>query len=178
MTNARWIGSSRASACALGAVLGAWVPSCGEKGPNDAGPPNHPPLVVSATPPLWSLVPGMSEGDQIFKLRIADNDSWDILEVRWMANYPPVTSDTRLLGTSATPGGYSQPRLEASPVVDCVFSRLPSDLKEHRIVAIISDRPFLRPGDATYDPLQPYESVPPDGNRITVGWILQKECPP
>lgn len=164
-------------ACALAAIVGACAPGCAGRAP-DPNPGNDPPVVVSATPPVWSLVPAQADGEQTFTLTLADNDPLDTLQVRWMANYPPATFDTRVLGTATLPGGGSITRMSVTQVVDCTFSALPAGLKEHRIVAIISDRPFLMPGQEGFSIISPYESIPPEANELTVGWLLQKECTP
>jgi hypothetical protein len=129
---------------------------------------NYPPTVVSADPPLGSIVTQKS----MFSLVLRDPNVNDDLFVRWEADFPPFNPNlTRGLNGSGTtiphPTGGLQV-VDTSVIVDCQANALATSIPQHQIMAIVADRPFLPGGDLDSS----------DGNVLKASWTLNLECMP
>ena len=83
---------------------------------------------------------------QTFKVQVADPNPGDTLYVRWVSDYPPFTQAASLLLKEMTLPPQGTPATEIKydtslPNSMACLQLLPG--LEHRLVVIVSDRPFL-----------------------------------
>lgn len=135
---------------------------------------NYPPFVVNSTPGQGDIfTEGGASGREI-AVTLSDHNVHDQLHIRWFVNYPGTGPSSKQLRNDILPGGATPERSPVRIRPDCGFSGL--ERGQHRLVMSVADRPYL---DALLGnivpPEAPFDSVPPDGNRIRVVWILN--CP-
>jgi hypothetical protein len=121
--------------------------------------------VVTAT-----MVPTM------FRVTVSDPNLNDDLHVRWIADYPPFSANSRrLLDRDIPPSNAATPQsTDVSITIDCLTSTLALGLTQHQIMVFIADRDFL-PGDN--QPLdRKLTALPDTAGHAEAHWILNLEC--
>lgn len=144
-------------------------------GPEFEDLPNFPPVIVNADPPVGSVVTAPIDPTalQAFRVTLLDRNLADTLYVRWLVDYPPINSNSRLLEESSTPAPSS--KVERDPVSlqpKCRF--LPLGITQHQVLLAVSDRDWLPFSDAPAT--LPYTGVPASANVTFAAWTLNIEC--
>jgi hypothetical protein len=134
---------------------------------------NYAPDIVSASPLQGSVVSTLT-----FEITVTDPNVSDTLWIRWIGEYPPVSSDSRLLAPdiAVPPFNGQAPFSSQSITIDCLSSPL-AKLPQHPIMALVSDRPFLpRDSDAGLETLL-IGSSSPVAKTAEAHWVLNLTCP-
>jgi hypothetical protein len=138
---------------------------------------NYAPFFQDSFPPLGSRVTAAPDKTTMFGLTISDPNLGDDLHVRFISDYPPFTSNTRVLEPDLViphlAGGMPLSQ-SVSEIIGCKRSAL-SNLPSHQIMAIVADRGFLEspPAPAATD----LGLLPSGGLKAVAVWILDQECP-
>lgn len=149
--------------CALGGCVLPLAPEFQEE-------QNLPPVVVDVSPPEGITV---LDPDAVFEALVQDPNENDTLYARWLIDYPPYDpAISRLSELSPLPNAE---RIAFRP--DCIFNAIsPTVTGYHRLMLVVSDRPFIRrqgdqaPSDNVFD------ETPADANVIRLTWYFQKTC--
>jgi hypothetical protein len=156
--------------------------------------PNYPPYFTGYDP--YIETPNIP---QLFKVRVIDPNPGDTLYVRWVSDYPPfVQGVSKLLTDGVTLPPIPPPKgsntsgvaavgdraaeYDAGPKATgpaCGDFRQGAPGADHKLVVIISDRPFLSP-DVFTNRMDRYNVVSGDPNftvpPIVAAWTVQG-CP-
>jgi hypothetical protein len=128
---------------------------------------NLPPYLVSATPPVGTLFSGENP---MFSLTVQDPNPPDTFYVRWLIDYPPRDVTTRQLARE-----YEKPSnpttIEYEP--NCILDQLSTTNPRHRLMVLVSDRPFLAPEAA---PDRPFEVTAAGTYPLRAVWLFDKRC--
>ena len=138
---------------------------------------NTPPIIRLSDPPLGEIVAGMTTPTQSFSVTVTDQNGGDTLYVRWMADYPPYSSEvTRLLvDHTILPSPDGTPLVTDDAImVNCALSNLSPTVARHQVFVIVADRPFEDPATTTPND---YALVPSPGIPVTGTWIWEHQCP-
>ncbi|MBC8132386.1 MAG: hypothetical protein H7X95_05340 [Deltaproteobacteria bacterium] len=171
------------------AYLGCVVPIAPDF-QNPPSAPNHYPY-FSNTEPIQertvTIPPGTAGGAFPFVASVGDQNLGDTLYVRWVADYPPFAPNiSKVLSDSqdgvglpippSTPPGELRPDI---PLQLRCESFAPG-MQQHRLVVIVSDRPFLKAGtfsgDLRYNRVETRADQSPVTYPIMAGWNVI--CPP
>lgn len=132
---------------------------------------NYPPSIAEADPPVGSILGGADGGSRVeVTVRLADQNTQDVLYLRWIIDYPPYSSDTLLARETIKPGGNAIERTPESFAPDCGADGLSRTVSDHRLLLAVSDRPF------TDDPTQPDQVSAPDNYRVEAVWPFVLNC--
>jgi hypothetical protein len=128
-----------------------------------------PPFVVSSRPAVGSMV---RDSEAVFEVEFQDPNSTDDLYVRWVIDFPPFTENlSRTIDYNPQknrgPGQINRHRVAFSP--SCVSHLISPAVSQHRLMLLISDRPFEEPAPAP-------DKVPTDAHLLRVVWMFDKEC--
>lgn len=155
-----WLAWIAVSSLAPGCV----VPLAPEfEDPPKAG--NSPPYLVKSVP-----LPETSQmADVDFYVTVMDPNPRDRLYVRWVSDYPPYQQSTSKLLESR--------EITSSPMGSSVMYQVPTNCENfksipnppHRLVVIISDRPFVNPDIAENSEFR-YNATETKTNPLMVGW--------
>lgn len=126
-------------------------------------------LLVSDPQPLETLsATGM---ERFIRVTLADDNAGDELFLRWMIDWPPAGQLQRLARQDRLPpsteGKPERPEDVFQP--DCLEHNIASGLKQHKVLLIVSDRP--------YKSFDPFDDAPSDAKVLKIGWLLNLECP-
>jgi hypothetical protein len=132
--------------------------------------PNLSPFVVSASPPIGSVVPANQE----LRVLLADPNEGDILFARWIVNYPPFSANSRFSNEDRIPrsASGSQVRDRYTSFVPQCFRDLAQGIENHRVMLVISDRPFEGTSSAEF----PFDAVSDDAHALRVTWTVAQLC--
>jgi hypothetical protein len=132
---------------------------------------NFDPTFVVTEPKVGAAVTKAS-----FRVTVTDPNVGDDLYVRWIANFPPASGDTRAIkddfkrhSNDGTPL-FAEFSIEPECIRDLV-----ANLPSHRVMVVISDRPFLglmQPGSPDID----YARIAPNAGRLIGTWTLDQLC--
>ena len=134
---------------------------------------NFSPIITDSLPPLGSIVTKVGNVTPMFRVTISDPNLGDDLHVRWLADYPPASSNTRTIQEDLTiphPVNGQPLHQDVSVPVDCALETL-APIAQHQVEVVVADRPFpLQPtgGDLT--------SVPLPGLSVVGSWTLILNC--
>ena len=134
---------------------------------------NAHPFVVRADPLIGSEV--MSE-DAVFVVTIQDPNPGDTLYARWLIDYPrfdaAVSREARTDSLPPTPEPPNEQLLRFQP--DCTEHNISQVGSEHRLLLVVSDRPFIQ----ETDPRLPnfLDSTPTSAGVIRSSWRFRKTC--
>jgi hypothetical protein len=139
-----------------------------------------PPAAQNFAPQIVDTVPinGSPVSTTTFRVVFTDPNIADTLWVRWIADFPPHTTNSRLLierqfPPSQTQTGVPLPQ-EDEFTVGCVTHSL-AKTAQHQIMAIVADRQFRSPEEQI--PLdRRLSAVPPDALTNEAHWILNLDC--
>jgi hypothetical protein len=138
---------------------------------------NYAPVITDSEPAIGSRVVGTPGALTTFSVTVSDPNLGDDLHVRWIVDFPPFTTNTRVLQEDFpvphTQNGTQQ-QTTAPQRIGCAESTL-SVLPSHQVMAIVADRGFL----PSLPPPAPIDlgRLPPDGLKTVAVWILDLECP-
>lgn len=128
---------------------------------------NLPPYLISASPSVGTL----SGENPTFTITVQDPNPADTFYVRWLIDYPPYDSNTKQLADN-----YPKP---SNPAIidftpDCVLHSISNTVMRHRLMVVVSDRPFLPPKSAPPD--RPYDVTVEGSYPLRVVWLFNLEC--
>jgi len=130
--------------------------------------PNLPPYLVSTDPPQATVT---MVKDPKFFATVQDPNENDTLYVRWLIDYPPYDSTTTVKQRAEDYTRANHSTLMFEP--NCINHGLTGSAV-HRLMLLVSDRPFLPPESA---PDRPYEVTQPGTYPLRAFWSFFKECP-
>ena len=132
---------------------------------------NVPPSIVSAYPPVGSVLANDSEaGTQAsVQVNLADQNSADTLYVRWIIDYPPYVDGTSRIAFPQRLLGGSVERIPIAFAPSC--SDIVHDLASHRLLLAVSDRDFAKDngGAGRLD-------LPSTGYLLEASWTFTLQC--
>jgi|GEM_PF-1937723 hypothetical protein len=164
------ISSRTLSICAL-LLMSACVLPIGPDFQDPLSSPNYAPYFVDTLPVAGSIVTATDTVPQ-FRVTVQDPNVGDDLEVRWIADYPPFTENTRVILTTPLPHpGVPQPQ-DATVTPNCTLDSL-AKIPSHQLYVVVADRPFLDP--VAGKPVD-VEALPPDGRKDSRSWTLNLDC--
>jgi hypothetical protein len=159
------------------ALLGCVVPIGPEWSDPDS---NYPPSISFADPAVGAVLSqgydgGLSGGGAPMAVRVdlADQNTGDVLYVRWIVDYPPYSADTFVALLNTKPGGSSVLRTPEIFAPDC--AHVSHAVSSHRLMLAVSDRPF--PKDQLSPDLDWPDAVPEGQYRIEAIWPFELTCP-
>jgi hypothetical protein len=151
-------------------------------GPEFQDPPaaaNYAPQILDSEPPLGSIVMGTSMTAPLFRVSVSDPNVGDDLHVRFLADYPPNTSNTRNLTPPdrVVPHRSDGMRLieDVSVTPKCSTFNLAS-IPVHQIMVIVADRPFLDMPAAPGLTVDLTKLEDPEGLEVVASWTLEMDC--
>lgn len=133
---------------------------------------NFAPVIVDSFP-----VNGKVVSTPMFRVTVDDPNIGDELFVRWIADFPPYTENSRPLGDDVRvpPPAVGTLRPDVSRTIDCVLHSLVKNVPTHHIMVVVADRKF-RPPDQETDLDRKLTSLPKDAPRAEAHWTLNLEC--
>lgn len=165
----RWLeaGTSPAiGAIALGAFALGLCGAAGCGSSEDGG--NRPPEVIEAMPQVGTA---LAEGRPV-GIIVEDPNPGDMLYFRWLIDYFPFNPDvSRIKDLAAVPSGE---RVVFEP--DCMEHGLSREISDHRLVLLVSDRPFTRSGDEAAASDEAVEDAGAEGNVLRLTWPFMRSC--
>jgi hypothetical protein len=136
---------------------------------------NVPPYLVKADPPPGSFV---REPDPVFQVTVEDQNRLDDLHVLWLIDYPPFNENITKVALPAQVAA-SGPDLPNQHVLtlqpSCNFHLISPTLSEHRLLLVISDRPFVDDGTGPSGE-RVLDQIRPGAYKLSVAWTFEKEC--
>jgi len=131
---------------------------------------NYAPVFIDTNPQAGQIVTASPVAK--FTVVVEDPNVGDDLQVRWIADYPPITDSTSVMATTPVPhaAGATVSSHEVSIEPNCALHHL-ARIPSHQIAVIVADRPFLDPGT----PIN-FERLPLDGLKNSRSWILNLDC--
>jgi hypothetical protein len=135
--------------------------------------PNYYPYFVESLP-LFDTTTGVP---QTFEVHAGDPNPADILYVRWASDYPPFTqARSRVIDQSMVRQDLPQTEIIYKAIDPMPCEKFAPGM-EHKLVVIVSDRPFVPTGVFSTRPDR-FNAVEGDATiPIMRGWIVQG-CPP
>jgi hypothetical protein len=152
--------------CLALAVAGCALP-VGPEFQDPAATQNFDPRILDSDPPLGARVTGPD-----FRVTVQDPNAGDDLYVRFLADFPGLSGNTRFLLDKRVPHTADGRLLseDVSVVVTCAaLAKTPS----HQVTVIVADRGFVF--DAS-SPMQDPRLLPSDAQRIFGSWTLDMDC--
>jgi hypothetical protein len=142
---------------------------------------NVAPSFTDVVPPIGMIVDGTPTRVPVFTVSVTDMNLGDNLHVRFLADFPPFTANTRTLmkDTEIAHRTDGRPILQdVSETPNCTVDSL-AKIPQHQIMAIVADRPFddsPPPAGMTAD-LTKLLDPAGDGRKTIATWTLNLECP-
>jgi hypothetical protein len=132
---------------------------------------NYAPFFVDTNPLAGSIVTA-SPTVPTFTVVVSDPNVGDDLQVRWIADFPPLSDNTSVMETVPVPHSADSKVdfHEVSIQPNCALHHL-ARIPSHQIYVVVADRPFLPPGT----PID-FERLPNDGLKDSRSWILNLDC--
>lgn len=177
--------------CAMSAPFAGCVLPVAPEFQNPPNAPNFYPYVWNTEPVHESTVtlPGVGGPDFPFVAVVGDQNLSDTLYVRWVSDYPPfATNVSKVLSDALDGQGLpippSTPQAELRQEIHfpARCDGFAPGMQQHRLVVIVSDRPFLKAGtfsgDLRYNRVAARDNADqsPVTFPIMVGWNVI--CPP
>ena len=128
---------------------------------------NQAPYLISATPAVGTL----SAMSPTFTLTVQDPNPTDTFQVRWLIDYPPYDKNTKQYVADYPKGNPGI--IDFTP--DCILHGISNNANPHRLMVVVSDRPFLPPKLAPPD--RPYDVTEEGSHQVRAFWLFNMECP-
>jgi hypothetical protein len=113
-----------------------------------------------------------------FRVTVSDPNVGDDLYVRWISNFPPASGDTRSFKEDVIRhSADGTPLFGESAVTAVCIKDLVANLPLHRVMVVVSDRPFLDvvlPSSPDID----FARVAPGAGKLVATWTLDLLCTP
>jgi hypothetical protein len=132
---------------------------------------NYAPVIVAADPLIGSVISTTPNVPQTFTVTFDDPNVGDVLTARFLIDFPPDTTNTRVQDDPPIVPGSGNQLSVAHITPNCLLNAL-AKTASHQIMVVISDRGFLPPqvaGDLT--------RIPEGGHAVQASWTLLMECP-
>lgn len=143
--------------------------------------PDSPPYLSNFSPSNFNdVVTVPVPAGQVFSATVSDPDIGDMLDVRWVVDYPPFTNATRLgnqMMISRSSNGQPIDQ-QVSQTVDCnlINSAAPPSDGKHRLELIVANRQFSTASTLTPDDV--LDSIDdPNGFVVRAAWTIVISCP-
>jgi hypothetical protein len=139
---------------------------------------NYAPQILDSDPPLGSLLVRTSTNVPTFRVTVSDPNVGDDLHVRFLADFPPKTTNTRTLTADHVVTHKADgTRLndDVSVVPGCDTFNL-SNIPVHQIMVIVADRKYLDAPPAPGLPVDLTKLADDAGLEVIGSWTLQMEC--
>jgi hypothetical protein len=141
---------------------------------------NAPPEISDATPAIGAVVQASSPTmGPTFQITVSDQTPNDDLHVRWIADFPPDTANTRVLVLDMPIAHRSdgKPLSESISVTpNCLTNNL-AKIPQHQIMAVVANRPFDDSATAQGAPADLTRTAGSDGLEVLATWTLALDCP-
>jgi hypothetical protein len=140
---------------------------------------NFSPIIVDSDPPLGEIVSATPTSSQKFTVTVSDPNLGDDLHVRFLADFPPNTTNTRDMVPDAqvTHSSNGQPlNKDVSVTPSCTTHNL-AKIPEHQIMVIVADSPFDDGPAPAGLPVDLTRLLDPHGLKVIGTWILKLDCP-
>jgi hypothetical protein len=171
----------RSAAICLVSVMSACVLPIAPEFQDPPAAANFSPEITDAVPLIGMIVDGTPARVPTFTVSVTDPNLEDNIHVRFLADFPPDTVNTRTLVKDAEidHGTNGKPIFQdVSATPSCTTDNL-AKIPQHQIMAIVADRPF--------DNSPPPAGMAPDltklldpdgqGKKVIATWTLNLECP-
>jgi hypothetical protein len=140
---------------------------------------NFAPMFIDATPAIGTMVQGIPSAVPRFQVVVSDPNAEDDLHIRWIADFPPSTADTRVMISDEL-----IPHRPDGKVIDVTVSLTPDCLThalatilQHQIMVVVADRPFDDSPPPAGMSVDLTKLADPDGREVIATWTLDLECP-
>jgi hypothetical protein len=139
---------------------------------------NYSPLILDSNPQIGSVVvaanPMMVPPFTVF---VSDPNVGDDLHVRWLADFPPFTMNTRdmVLDDHFTHSSNGVPLNAMSEVTPSCSAHNLAKIPQHQIMAVVADRPFDNTQVGPNADLTKLSD--PNGRKVVATWTLTLGCP-
>jgi hypothetical protein len=158
--------------------------------PDFQNPPkglNYYPYLLNSDPVQGSTVTLSGNQWLSFRVLVGDQNLGDTLYVRWASDYPPFAPSVSKVLVDASDGvGMAIPpptkQTEIRPEIfyDARCENFAPNMQQHRLVVIVSDRPFVKPASFSGDLRYNLVDTRADKSLVTYpimpGWNVN--CPP
>lgn len=161
-----------------GFALAAVAAAACSSGAAPASSVNLSPVITDTAPTRGMIVDGTA-APPTFTVSVTDPNLGDDLHVRFLADFPPDTANTRALMRDMLINHRSdgKPILQdVSETPSCVVDNL-AKIPQHQIMAIVADRPFDDSSPPAGMPADLTKLADPDGHEVIATWTLDLECP-
>jgi hypothetical protein len=151
--------------------------ACSSAPPATATPTE--PEVESASPAVGAVVMATPGSVPTFQITVSDANGKDDLHVRWIADFPPFTAETRILVDDelVTHRNDGQPLVQSVSVTpSCAVHDL-AKIAQHQIMAVVADRAFDDSQLPAGAPVDLTRLRGQGGLEVTATWTLDLECP-
>jgi hypothetical protein len=138
---------------------------------------NYAPVIVSAMPDIGSIVTATNPSAvPTFTVFVTDPNLGDELHVRWIADFPPETANTRFLEKDfpITPSSGMAPSGNSSVTPGCTGDL--ANIPQHQIMAVVADRLFDDTLPPMGTPIDLTKLAKPEGKKVIATWILNLDC--
>jgi hypothetical protein len=138
--------------------------------------PNYAPVFLAVEPPIGTIVKLAATDQALFTVTVSDPNAADDLYVRFIVDYPPYSvSNTRT--TDKQPVQHRDDgkilNMDVPFEPSCTSPGLAVGLPRHQIMAVLADRPFVKP-----PPPADLTRVVEPGKTVIATWTLELECKP
>ncbi len=165
----------RGTAFAVGPLLASCLSGCIlPLAPEFQAVDNAQPIVVKADPPIGSDV---QNEEMAFAVTLRDPNPGDRLYARWLVDYPRSETPAMMPGREDVVPPPEDPTAMPDPIrfkPDCVQHAISNASNQHRLMLVVSDRPFIKETDPK---LQNYwDSIPSSAGWVRSVWVFRKAC--
>ena len=135
---------------------------------------NEAPYVIDVRPADGSLI---TDPNAHFDVQLQDPNNNDTLYALWLIDYPPFNQEiTRALPVLALPGidpdTDNKHAISLQPV--CAEHQITPTLTRHRLMLVVSDRPFV--DDAASTGVRRPDQTSSDAFTVRLVWTFDKDC--
>jgi hypothetical protein len=159
--------------CLAVAVQGCVLPI----GPQFQDPPaaqNYDPVILDSDPDRGAFVTTPASS-YTFRVTVQDPNVTDDVHVRFVADYLPLSENTRQLHDETVHHSVDGRLLSKDVTYTVRCTDKLANLPTHQITAIVADRPFVEVDSLPGQPFNPGQ-LPPGAGSISVTWTLGLEC--
>jgi hypothetical protein len=170
----------RSGLLGLASVMSACVLPIGPEFQDPPAAANFAPQILDSQPAIGSIVTvtGTATAAPPFRVSVSDPNVGDDLHVRFLADFPPKTGNTRtLIVDHVVTHNADGTRLNEDVTVtpSCGTFNL-ANIALHQIMVIVADRPFLDKPAAPGLPVDLTKLADPEGLEVVASWTLEMDC--
>jgi hypothetical protein len=135
---------------------------------------NSPPTIESAVPAIGSVLDLMPDAGSPLGVRVvvSDANTSDQIYMRWIIDYPPYQeAQTHIAWEIILPQSEQAERAPVEFAPNCSDDHIARGIAAHRLLLVVTDRPFVDRGQAEPDAVQD------GGFRVEASWAFDLDCP-